>query len=85
MTEADGQTPSAAGMDPTQRATSMDGVEADSSSQQVGLGARTLQAWVVVVMACSCAVCCSRAWMVTELAQPVGVQAVMYAVCRSEI
>ena len=37
MTDADGQTPSAAGMDLTEGATSMEGVEADSSSQQVGL------------------------------------------------
>ena len=44
MTDADEQTPSAAGRDLTERATSVEGVEADSSSQQVGLEARMLQA-----------------------------------------
>ena len=45
LTDADEQTPSAAGRDLTERATSVDGVEADSSSQQVGLEACMLQAW----------------------------------------
>ena len=80
MTDADGHTPLAAGMDLIERATSIEGAGADSSSQQVSLEACLLQAWVV---ACSCAVCCTRAWMVTELAPAAGVQAVSCAVCRS--